>query len=130
MKRYAKDHEWICIDAEDVASVGISQYAVASLGEITSIKLPEVDSVYEKGTSFAIVESTEASSEIFMPASGKIVAVNEQLEDFPQLLNSDAENIGWIIKIIPTNPCDINELMSAKDYQELVEKKSEEIEEE
>lgn len=122
MKRYAKDHEWICIDSEGIASIGISQYATKSLGEITSVQLPEVNSIFPKGAVFGTVESEVALSEIYMPASGKVIAVNEQLEDFPQILNSDSEDMGWIIKIIPSSPEEIEELMTEAQYEELISK--------
>ena len=80
------------------------------------MELPEVGKVLAKGESFGVVESVKAASDIYMPASGKIVAVNEQLEDFPQLLNSDPEGLGWIIKIELTSPAELEELMDREDY--------------
>lgn len=116
MIKYAKDHEWISLDEAGLATVGISNHAQESLGDITFVELPEVGKVLAKGESFGVVESVKAASDIYMPASGKIVAVNEQLEDFPQLLNSDPEGLGWIIKIELTSPAELEELMDRDDY--------------
>ena len=116
MMKYAQDHEWISLDEAGLATVGISNHAQESLGDITFVELPEVGKVLAKGESFGVVESVKAASDIYMPASGKIVAVNEQLEDFPQLLNSDPEGLGWIIKIELTSPAELEELMDREDY--------------
>lgn len=116
MTKYTKDHEWISVEAEGLATVGISDHAQESLGDITFVELPEVGKVFGKGESFGVVESVKAASDIYMPASGKVVEVNSQLEDFPQLLNSEPEGLGWIVKIELSNPSELDELMEKDDY--------------
>lgn len=126
MKRYAKDHEWICTDSEGIASIGISEFALRDFGEVNFVELPEIGSVFGRGQAFAVIKSKEASSEVYMPAGGKIVEVNGQLEDFPQIISSDPEGLGWIVKIIPSNPEEIAELMDKEQYLKLAQQDSEE----
>ena len=114
--KYTKEHEWIELLADGTALVGISNHAQESLGDVTFVEMPQIGDEFAAGETFAVVESVKAASDIYMPASGKIVAVNEQLEDFPQLLNSDPEGLGWIIKIELTSPAELEELMDREDY--------------
>lgn len=116
MTRFTKDHEWIDVDSEGIGSVGISDHAQETLGDITFVEVPEVGATFARGDAFGVVESVKAASDVYMPASGKVVAVNEQLEAFPQLLNSDPEGIGWIVKIRLTDPAELDELMDRDEY--------------
>lgn len=116
MKKFTKEHEWIELEDGGVGVVGISDHAQETLGDITFAELPEVGAVFAKGDAFGVVESVKAASDIYMPASGRVVAVNEQLENFPQLLNSDPEGLGWIVKIELSDPSELDGMMGKDEY--------------
>ncbi len=115
---YTKDHEWIKVEGDE-AFVGISDYAQHHLGDIVYVELPEVDDELEKGEAFAAVESVKAASDVYLPAGGKIVGVNEELVDDPALLNADAfEN--WMVKIELADKADLDDLMTSEDYEKFL----------
>lgn len=115
--KYSKDHEWVKIEG-DIATVGITDYAQGNLGDIVFVELPEVDEDVEAGESVGNIESVKAVAEVFCPVSGTIVEVNENLEDQPELVNSDPYEGGWILKLkIEDGAAD--DLMDAAAYQEL-----------
>jgi glycine cleavage system H protein len=114
--RYTKDHEWIRLDG-DVAAVGITTYAQAQLGDVVFVDLPKVGTRVAKGEEAAVVESVKAASEIYAPASGEVVAVNETLETAPATVNQDAEGAGWFVKLKLADVKELDDLMSAHDYQ-------------
>lgn len=115
---YSNDHEWVKVDG-DMAFVGISDYAQHNLGDIVYVELPEVDDELEKSDSFSAVESVKAASDIYLPISGKIVAVNEALLDDPALLNADSyEN--WIVKIEMKDKAQLEELMNGEAYEKFL----------
>ncbi len=115
---YTKDHEWVKVDG-DTALVGISDYAQHHLGDIVYVELPEVDDEFEKGEAFAAVESVKAASDIYLPVGGKVVEINEELEDDPALLNTDAfEN--WLVKIEISDKAELEELMTSEDYEKFL----------
>lgn len=112
---YSNDHEWVKVDGDE-AFIGISDYAQDHLGDIVYVELPEVDDELAKEDSFSAVESVKAAADIYIPVSGKVIAVNEALEDDPALLNADAyEN--WIIKVALTDKAELDELMTSEDYE-------------
>ncbi len=115
---YSNDHEWVKVDG-DMAFVGISDYAQHNLGDIVYVELPEVDDEIEKSDSFSAVESVKAASDIYLPISGKVVAVNEALLDDPALLNADPyEN--WIVKIEMKDKAQLEELMNGEAYEKFL----------
>ena len=115
---YSNDHEWVKVDG-DMAFVCISDYAQHNLGDIVYVELPEVDDELEKSDSFSAVESVKAASDIYLPISGKIVAVNEALLDDPALLNADPyEN--WIVKIEMKDKAQLEELMNGEAYEKFL----------
>jgi glycine cleavage system H protein len=114
--RYTKDHEWIRLDG-DVAVVGITTYAQSQLGDVVFVDLPKVGTRVAKGEEAAVVESVKAASEIYAPASGEVVAVNEALEAAPATVNQDAEGAGWFVKLKLADAKELDDLMSAHDYQ-------------
>ena len=115
---YSNDHEWVKVDG-DMAFVGISDYAQHNLGDIVYVELPEFDDELEKSDSFSAVESVKAASDIYLPISGKIVAVNEALLDDPALLNADPyEN--WIVKIEMKDKAQLEELMNGEAYEKFL----------
>jgi glycine cleavage system H protein len=115
--RYTKDHEWIRLDG-DVATVGISEHAQNALGDIVYVELPEIGKEVEKGGEAAVVESVKAASDVYAPVSGQVVAINDQLDGAPATINEDAEGKGWFFRLKPSNPDQLNELMSAAQYKE------------
>ncbi len=115
---YSNDHEWVKVEGEE-AYIGITDYAQEHLGDIVYVELPEVDDELAKEDSFSAVESVKAAADVYLPVSGKVVAVNEALEDDPALLNVDPyEN--WIIKIALTDKAELEELMSSEDYEKFL----------
>src|SRR6516164_5101635 len=118
--RYTMDHEWIRIDG-DVATVGITNYAQQQLGDIVFVELPEIGKTLTKGDEAAVVESVKAASEVFAPASGEVIAVNDGLEAAPATVNQDAEGAGWFVKLKLTDAKELDGLMSAHDYQRYLE---------
>ena len=117
--KYAKSHEYARIAGEE-ATIGISSYAAEQLGDVVFVELPEVGRELAKGDSFGVVESVKAVSDLYAPISGKVVAVNERLNDESSLINDDPFGEGWIIKIAPSNPAEAEEILDAKQYQELI----------
>jgi glycine cleavage system H protein len=115
--RYAKDHEWGKA-IEGKVRVGISDYAQDQLGEIVFVELPEVGNTFEKGEEFGTLESVKAVSELYMPVGGEVVGVNSELEDSPDLVNSDPYDKGWIIEIAPSDASEMDALMDRSAYLE------------
>lgn len=116
---YANSHEWVKIE-DSFAYVGITDYAQESLGEIVFVELPEVDDEVEAGEEFSAIESVKAASDIVSPLSGTIVEVNEDLEDNPEAINEDPyEN--WIVKIEFEDKSELEALLSADEYKEIIE---------
>ena len=115
--RYAKSHEWLQVEGKK-AKVGISDFAQHSLGDIVFVDLPNVGQSFKVGDEFGAVESVKAASSLFMPVSGKVIAVNHHLIDAPQSLNEDAYE-HWIIEIEITNSEEIEQLLDAKQYETL-----------
>lgn len=117
--RYAKSHEWARFDGEEVVC-GISDYAQESLSDVVYVELPDEGDVLDRGDIFGTVESVKAASDVYMPVGGEIKAVNSDLEDSPELVNKDPYGEGWMIRIAPSNPAELDDLMTPDDYQALV----------
>jgi glycine cleavage system H protein len=118
--KYQKSHEWAKKEGE-IVTVGISDYAQDSLGDVVFVELPEVGSTIDKGEAFGVVESVKAASDVFMPVGGEIAEVNESLEDEPGTVNEDPFQAGWLIKIKPSDASEYDDLMSADEYKEYTE---------
>lgn len=117
--KYSKDHEWVRIEGENLV-IGITDFAQSQLGDIIYVDINELDEEIEAEEEFGSIEAVKTVSELFLPVSGKIIEKNNDLEDSPELVNEDPYQKGWIIKIKPNNIDDINNLLSAKDYQNLI----------
>jgi len=117
--KYTEEHEWVAIE-EDVATIGISDFAQSQLGDVVFIELPEVGDDLEAGKPFGVVESVKAVSDIYSPLSGEVVEINEELPDAPEILNTSPYEDGWLIKIRLSNPQELDDLLDATAYQELV----------
>ncbi len=117
--KYSKDHEWIAMDG-DVGTIGITEYAQEQLGDVVFVELPDVGREISKGDDFAVVESVKAASEIYAPVSGEIVEANEALNDNPALINESAMGDGWIVKVKLSDTGELDDLMDAGAYQEML----------
>lgn len=115
-RKYAKDHEWVKLD-EELAWVGITDYAQEQLGDIVYVELPQPGDGVAQFESFGIIESVKAASDLFAPLSGEVVAVNEELVDRPELVNQDAYGDGWMLKIQPEDESEMDALMTAEQYE-------------
>jgi glycine cleavage system H protein len=113
--KYTKEHEWIDV-AGDTGTVGITDHAQNSLGDIVFVDLPKVGSEVNAGKSFGTVESVKAVSELYSPVTGSVTAINEELATAPEKINSDAHT-AWMIKVKIANPAELNSLLSADDYE-------------
>jgi glycine cleavage system H protein len=114
--RYTKDHEWARVEADGSVTVGITTHAVDQLGDITMVTLPTVGTAVTAHQRFGDVDSVKAVSELFSPLDGEVVAVNDDLANAPERLNSDPYDGGWMIRIRPSNPAGIDELLTAEQY--------------
>jgi glycine cleavage system H protein len=114
--RYAETHEWARKDGAEFV-VGITDYAQESLSDIVYVELPEVGDILERGEGFGVVESVKAASDVYMPVSGEIVAINTELEDAPELINQDPYGVGWLLRIAPRSPAEFDELLDGAGYE-------------
>ena len=112
---YTTDHEWINMSG-DYCSIGITDHAQDSLGDVTFVELPEVGSHFEEKAVFGVVESVKAASDLYMPISGEVIEVNDALNEAPENVNSDPYGDGWMIRIRPVNPDSLNNLLDAESY--------------
>ena len=110
-------------NGDNTFTIGLTDYAVEQLGDIVFLELPEVDTEYKKGETFATIESVKAASEIYMPISGKIIEINEEAVDSPEILNEDSYEKGWLVKIEATGDAanEQNDLLEYEDYKEELE---------
>jgi glycine cleavage system H protein len=115
--KYAKSHEWAQLNDDGLVTVGITYHAQDLLGDVVFVELPEVGSRFSAEEECMLVESVKAASDIYMPISGEIVAVNKELEDEPELINQECYNEGWLFKFQPDNAADLKNMLSATDYE-------------
>ena len=118
--KYTPDHEWINIEDHDAAVVGITHHAQDALGDVVFVDLPEVGKTYARGEVAGVVESVKAAADIYMPVSGEVVEVNEELRNQPDLANSDPLGNGWFFKVRITNMAEFDELMDGPAYDALI----------
>jgi glycine cleavage system H protein len=118
--KYTKDHEWIKIEG-NVATVGITEFAQGELGDIVYVDVDTLDDTVEEGEIFGSVEAVKTVSDLFMPLSGEVAEFNEELEDEPELVNSDPYGKGWMIKIEMSDSSQIANLLDAEAYKELIQ---------
>ena len=116
---YTNEHEWIRVEGSE-AFVGITDYAQSELGDIVFVELPNTDDEFEKNDVFATIEAVKPLADLFLPVSGKIVEVNEKIENEPELINSDPYNDGWLIKMSISNPDELNEILKPEDYKKII----------
>ncbi len=117
--KYSKDHEWAAMEG-DVITVGINDYAQDQLGEVVFVEMPQVGDTFDVGEEFGTVESVKAVSELYCPVSGEVMAVNQALEDAPELVNNDPYQEGWIIKLKADDASEMDNLLDKAAYLEML----------
>lgn len=121
---YSKDHEWIRLEG-GVGTVGITDYAQNSLGDVVYVELPKVGDDFEAHQPFGSVESVKAVSELFTPVSGQVSEINESLQDSPEVVNTDPYGAGWMIRLQITDPGAVDGLLTAAEYEDFLKSESE-----
>ncbi len=118
--KFTKDHEWIKVEGDE-AYIGITDYAQNELGDIVFVEVETEGETLDKEEAFGTIEAVKTVSDMFMPVGGEILKFNEELEDSPEIINSDPYDKGWIVKIRLTNKGELDELLSSTQYKELIE---------
>lgn len=117
---YTKDHEWIKVEGEE-ATVGITDFAQKQLGDVVYLELPEIGKTLEFHQGLGVIESVKAVSDVYSPVSGEVIAVNEELNDNPEIVNQDPHGKGWIIKLKVQDKTELDKLLSASEYEQFLE---------
>ncbi|WP_334128116.1 glycine cleavage system protein GcvH [Sneathiella sp.] len=118
--KFSEEHEWVLLE-DNIATIGISDYAQGQLGDVVYVELPSLGTTVTKGDELAVVESVKAASEVYSPVTGEIIEVNDELEGAPTLVNEDAMDAGWFVKIRISDATEVDELMDAAAYKSFVE---------
>jgi glycine cleavage system H protein len=118
--KYTTEHEWISVEGDDV-TVGITSFAQGELGDIVFVEIETVGETLNQGETFGTIEAVKTVSDLFMPVGGKVLEVNSALENSPELINKDPFGEGWLIKISISNPAELDNLLSAEQYQAMLE---------
>ena len=113
---YTKEHEWIKQESDGSCLIGITNHAQDSLGDVTFVEMPSVGQNFEKGSGFGVVESVKAASDLYMPLTGVVIQINEELNDSPEQVNAEPYTSGWMIRIKPSAPINSDELLDADSY--------------
>lgn len=121
--KYHKEHTWVRVSGKK-GTIGITEYAQDALGDIVYIDLPEIDTTVEANTEVTEIESTKATSSVITPVSGKIIEVNEELSESPEIVNEDPYGKGWVAVLELDNPSEVDDLMDASEYEKYVEEES------
>ena len=119
--KYTSDHEWVRLEDDGTVTIGITDYAQNSLGDITFVELPEMDDTFESGDSFGVVESVKAASDLYMPGAGKVVAVNMDLGNAPEMVNADPYGAAWMIRVQFEDESSLEKLLDAVAYGGIVD---------
>jgi len=118
--KYMESHEWARRE-DDIVVVGVTDYAQGEIQDVVYVEMPEVGTIVEQKKGLGVIESVKAAFDLYAPVSGEIIEINEELEDTPELVNEDAYGSGWMVKIRMSNPGELDNIMSANEYQELIE---------
>lgn len=116
--KYASSHEWARLEEDGTVTVGITDHAQEALGDVVFVELPELGASLAAGDDAGVVESVKAASDIYAPVSGEVIAVNEALEDGPELVNSDPYHDGWFFRLRPADTSELDKLLDADTYRE------------
>ena len=119
--RYRESHEWVRVEDDGTVVVGISDHAQGELGDMVFVELPEPGMSYDQGEACAVIESVKAASDVYAPLSGEVLKANGELEDSPELVNSDPYGDGWLFRLLPSDASQIDGLLDAAAYAELQE---------
>jgi glycine cleavage system H protein len=118
--KYTKDHEWAREDDDGTLVIGITDHAQRSLGDLVFVELPEVEGIVVSGDACAVVESVKAASDVYCPLGGIVSEVNTALVDAPELVNSDPYGEGWLFRLRPDSPTEVEELLASEDYASII----------
>ena len=118
--KFSKEHEWVRLDKPEIATIGVSDYAQDTMGEIVFVELPDVGGTVEQGKEAGTIESVKAANDLFSPISGEVIEVNQLLEDSPELINQDAHGKGWLFKARLSDISQIDSLMDESAYNDFV----------
>ncbi len=118
--RFTPQHEWLRENDDGTVDVGITDHAQTALGDLVFVELPEADAEFSQGDACAVVESVKAASDVYAPLSGAVIAANDGLTDAPERVNEDPYGAGWIFKLRPANPLELEDLLNADAYQQLL----------
>lgn len=114
--KYAESHEWVRIEEDGTATVGITDFAQEQLGDVVFVELPDIDTEFNKEDDAAVVESVKAASDIYAPLSGKVIAVNDDLVDSPEAINQDPYGEAWLFRLELSDPSEVEQLLDAETY--------------
>lgn len=118
--KFAKSHEWVKEEGDSIVSIGISDHAQNSLGDITFVELPQVGASLQKDESFGVIESVKAASDLYAPVGGEVVEINNELDEAPEKVNDSPYEDGWMLKIRMSDPAELETLLSPEEYGKLV----------
>ena len=118
--KYTKEHEWIKLEAANIGAIGITDFAQSELGDIVFVELPNKGDVFQKDDVFGTVEAVKTVADLYIPVSGKILEINEELESNPEMINSDPYDKGWIVKIELSDQSEVDQLLTEVDYKGLI----------
>jgi len=118
--RYSREHEWVLVEDDGLATLGITDYAQEQLGDIVFVELPEPDAQLTKDEPFGVVESVKAVSDIYAPLSGPVTDINTELRNSPETLNEDPYGDAWLVQVEMSDPDELKELMSAAEYEQVI----------
>ncbi|HCW77094.1 MAG TPA: glycine cleavage system protein GcvH [Candidatus Marinimicrobia bacterium] len=118
--KYTEEHEWIKVD-QNIATVGVTDYAQGELGDVVFVEMPTLGKSFKKGDVVASIEAVKTVAEVYLPVSGKVVELNDALNDAPESINEDAFGNGWMFKIEMSDPSELDSLMTAERYKDLIE---------
>jgi len=118
--KYTESHEWVRLEDDGTVTVGVTDFAQESLGDLVFVEAPEVGASLDRGDACAVVESVKAASDVYAPISGEVLAANERLADEPELINSDPYGEGWLMRMQPGNVAELDEMLGAEAYEQVV----------
>ena len=119
--KYVSSHEWIRVEGDGTVTIGVTDHAQEALGDVVFVELPDIDAEVSAGDDAGVVESVKAASDIYAPVSGVVTAINEDLEDAPEMVNSDPYGDGWFFKLKLTDESELDDLLSADEYSAVCE---------
>jgi len=118
--RYSTDHDWVRLEDDGSVVIGITDHAQEALGELVYVEVPEAGQSFQRGDACAVVESVKAASDVNAPVSGELAAINPALEESPDLVNQDPYDEGWLIRLTPSSPAELDDLLDAESYNRLL----------